>query len=381
MGIDPYDGWSGRRAHPNSPLGGGGPGAFRNPRSLGTDLDPLSDIPHPSSRTALAQAAVPAKVDADLPASLEQFTSNDDTGGYSVDELNQALLTVFGEISPTLVPDLEKEARAVASTIFNRLTVIEESRAAYDKAMAELDEALRERREANQVYVELSSHSSKHKQELVKQEYDAALTEAKKKFEEATAAFKSAEKNAKDTKSEGTSKELDKAQSALREAETVYKDLEKHPTKHVSELANQDYDAAVAAAKMKSDAATQAWGKAETKAKDASSLKMKYEDYLDANTKHKESLTLTDIVNQPSQYTGYPTGQGYFDSYEGMKEPEQKRNFQRWKTAKIAVSQLANNPGQRDHYDQFVSSRAPNGKLLPLKKGRTRIGGNDFWWE
>jgi hypothetical protein len=64
-----------------------------------------------------------------------------------------------------------------------------------------------------------------------------------------------------------------------------------------------------------------------------------------------------------------------------MKEPEQKRNFQRWKTAKIAVSQLANNPGQRDHYDQFVSSRAPNGKLLPLKKGRTRIGGNDFWWE
>lgn len=381
MCNDPYDGWSGRRAHPNSPLGGGGPGFSRNVRPLGTDFDPQSDIPHPSSRIALAQAAPPAKVDTDLPASLEEFTSDDDTGGYSVDELNQALLAVFGEISPTLGPSLENEARAVASTIFNRLSVIEESRAAYVAAKEELDKAQRLHQEANSAYEELGSHSSKHKQELVKHEYDAALAAAKKKFEEATAAFNSAEKNAKDTKSEGTSAELDKAQLALREAETANKALEKHPTKHVSELAKQEYDVALAAAKKKSDAATHAFGQAQTNANDANSLKIHYESYVKPSKRNQENLTLTDIVALVTQYAGYPTGQGYFDNYEDMTAPDRKRNFRRWTIAKTAVSKLAINAGQRDHYDQFVSGRDAQGNILPVEKGRTPIGGNVFWWE
>lgn len=259
--------------------------------------------------------------------------------------------------------------------------VIEESRAAYVTAKEELDKARGERQEANSAYEELGSHSSKHKQQFVKQEYDAAVAAAKKKFEEATAAFNTAEKNAKDTKSEKTSAELDKAQLARREAESAFKALEKHPTKHVEELGEKAYQAALAAAKKKSDAATIAFGKAQTHAKDANSLKIHYEFYVKPSKRNQENLTLIDIVELVTQYAGYPTGQEYFDNYEDMTAPDRKRNFQRWKIAKSATSKLANNPGQRDHYDQFVSDRGDQGNILPLQKGRTRIGGNDFWWE
>jgi hypothetical protein len=53
---------------------------------------------------------------------LEQFTSN--VGRFTAAEANDALLTVFGEISAQLHPNLFKEAKAVGSTILNRLKKI-----------------------------------------------------------------------------------------------------------------------------------------------------------------------------------------------------------------------------------------------------------------
>lgn len=44
---DPWAGWQGQQAHPNSPSGGGGPGRFKSAGSLGTTSGAWHGIPHP----------------------------------------------------------------------------------------------------------------------------------------------------------------------------------------------------------------------------------------------------------------------------------------------------------------------------------------------
>jgi len=82
------------------------------------------------------------------------------------------------------------------------------------------------------------------------------------------------------------------------------------------------------------------------------------------------------IVEQVTQYKGFPKGKKDFSDYPRMTKDNQDRNLQRWKTAKAALEQLVQNPGQRDPFVEFRSSK---GGKNPPAEGRTRIGGNDFW--
>ena len=63
-----------------------------------------------------------------------------------------------------------------------------------------------------------------------------------------------------------------------------------------------------------------------------------------------------------------------------MTGEDQKRNLQRWQTAKSAVESLAKDASKRLKYMQFrAASRDAKGNLQPPASGRTRIGGNDFF--
>src|SRR5690349_13492292 len=66
--LDPYRGWLGLLAHPDSPCGGGGPGSFCSARSYGLDISG-TPVPHPrapGNRTPAAERA--AQVLAQKPA-------------------------------------------------------------------------------------------------------------------------------------------------------------------------------------------------------------------------------------------------------------------------------------------------------------------------
>ena len=102
MNNDPYDGWEGF-CHPDAPAGGGGPGFFRSAYPAGMGMDEASDSPHPDSpaaRTSLVAVTVGAQDAAKPSAFLETFASG--IGDYSAEELNEALYTLFGELSSQL---------------------------------------------------------------------------------------------------------------------------------------------------------------------------------------------------------------------------------------------------------------------------------------
>jgi hypothetical protein len=107
-------------------------------------------------------------------------------GGFQEEELHHAVLTVFGEISAAVHDGLQSEARAVASTIFNRKTGISDARASSSSTLAALEEARTEYRAALDAYEDLAKAPSRWRRELGGQEaYDLALSEAIKRYEEA----------------------------------------------------------------------------------------------------------------------------------------------------------------------------------------------------
>lgn len=151
------------------------------------DIDPLNGIPHPFSPIVLAQNVAPPKKSAVQVSSLDKFS--DDINPYSAAELNDALLTVFGEIDDRLIPELDKEAHAVASTIFNRLSRIETARKTYDKAKGGVDKAVLVRKEAQRAYDDLVNHPSKYKKELGENKFGEMVAAAKRKYNDTTSAL------------------------------------------------------------------------------------------------------------------------------------------------------------------------------------------------
>ena len=100
--------------------------------------------------------------------------------------------------------------------------------------------------------------------------------------------------------------------------------------------------------------------------------KIAAESYIAVKKRNNPKVTLTDIVEQVAQYEGFPKGKKDFSDYPRMTTDDQDRNLQRWKTAKSALEQLVQHPGQRDPFLEFRSSK---GSKNPPAKGRTRIGG------
>lgn len=70
---------------------------------------------------------------------LDMFTAK--VGEFEAKDLNEAATTVFGEISTNINKDTSREAKAVASTIFNRLRRIQEADAEKERTLADLKSA------------------------------------------------------------------------------------------------------------------------------------------------------------------------------------------------------------------------------------------------
>jgi hypothetical protein len=247
---------------------------------------------------------------------LTLFSSPIDT--YSTADLNAALYTVFGEISPTLHDKLKAEAEAVASTIFNRLQKIIDARKADEMAQTALVTA-KKIRDAKQA------------------EYDSlgkSPTAVKKKLRE----------------------------EGVKQIETEY-------ARRLQE------------AKAGYDAATRALGAAQTVKTQINSAKVAAESYVAKSARSRNSVTLTDIVTAPapdgaSQYMGYAKGTKDYKLYSQFLAQDQERNDQRWATARKAIEDLARDPKKRAKYVEFRSNR---GGKRDLGANQIRIGGNDFW--
>lgn len=125
------------------------------------------------------------------PPSLTLFDKG--TRSYSATELNDALRTVFGEISSRPHARLPMEARAVASTIFNRHADITKSRAAHSKAAGELDTAKQRYQSALKSFDELSRNPTRYKRELTEKGYAAAFSKARTEHATAKHAYAEAQ--------------------------------------------------------------------------------------------------------------------------------------------------------------------------------------------
>jgi len=183
---DPYDGWEGY-VHPDAPAGGGGPGFFRSAHPAGMDLDQPSDAPHPDSpaaRTSLVSAATGVEDAAKPPAFLETFKSG--INDFSAEELDDALFTLFGELSSQLHDQLSQEARAIASTILNRHASIYESRKSLKVAQLERDKALLSRDSAGKVHDELARNPARYQKQLGVEKYKTDLASARVQYDEAS---------------------------------------------------------------------------------------------------------------------------------------------------------------------------------------------------
>lgn len=168
--------------------------------------DPLMDAAHRGAAALVAGDQSMAVQQQDEPthdasaATLELFTAK--IGTYTVAELNDALKTVFGEISAQLGDSLSSEAKAVASTIFNRKSAIDRSRAAYEAALPELTQAEQAYQSATTKHDELAKKPSQYKKQLGNDGYAKALAKAKQDYASSQERLAKAQRKANEASSE-----------------------------------------------------------------------------------------------------------------------------------------------------------------------------------
>ncbi|MEW6128924.1 MAG: hypothetical protein AB1757_17940 [Acidobacteriota bacterium] len=191
---DEYSGWSGNETHPNAPQGGGGPGRTRSPQPLGATPDVKKPIAPNSPAGRQGFVAGDLQYASDLPKTLILFTNP--LAEYSVNELNDALFTVFGEQSAEIAPGLTEEAEAVASTILNRKSLIEKARKNYRDLLSQrlLENARATRDEATKTYEDLTKQPSKYQKEMGAEKYQSAVSAAKAAYDRATENLGAAQK-------------------------------------------------------------------------------------------------------------------------------------------------------------------------------------------
>ncbi len=128
----------------------------------------------------------------DLPAALPVFAKG--IKQFSAEELNAALRTVFGEISSNPHPQLASEAKAISSTIFNRLGDIAKSRAQHAQAFQVFKGTQARFNQAQTHLEELGRNPSKYKRELTPKGYDDALAKARAEYNAAQKAHQNSDK-------------------------------------------------------------------------------------------------------------------------------------------------------------------------------------------
>ena len=114
------------------------------------------------------------------PPGIDMFSKG--IGNFSKDELNAATTTVFGEISATASGNRAAEARAVASTIFNRKEWIDSYRERRGALRAKQREAINKQKKAEVRYEELARNPSKYQKEYGKSGYATKLDAAKVEY-------------------------------------------------------------------------------------------------------------------------------------------------------------------------------------------------------
>ena len=191
--ADDYSGWGGNETHPNAPQGGGGPGRNRNPQPLGTTPNVKKPIAPNSPAGRQTFVAGELQYASDLPKTLILFTNP--VAGFAAEELNDALYTVFGEESAEIGQGLLEEAEAIASTILNRKTKIDNARKNYQALISErlLEKARAARDEAIKAYEDLTRNPSKYQKELGAN-YQSRVSEAKAAYDRATENLSAAQK-------------------------------------------------------------------------------------------------------------------------------------------------------------------------------------------
>lgn len=311
-----FDGWSGRVAHPNSPNGGGGPGGFTQPKPLGVNFTASNAGPHPLAPTN--RNRVPSEKPVAGPP-LEWFSNG--VAGYSREEMNDALLLLFGEVS-TIMSTLDDEINAAASTLFNRATLI-------DKTRRNLMSVYREKEKIDKALTQY------------KMEYKNLLKQSKNKQQ-------TEEMKAEKIRQETNLNEVTRLKSSLAEKLLG---------------ANNHRRSAEFYIKTSPDVFPSEWAK-------------QFGTGI-------PRVTLTEIVNAPGQYQAAFAGHARdrFNNYPKL-DPESKQiDFQRWERIKQILTQLAQTPNDRTKYVSFLTHKngfSTSKTKADLINGK-QIGGNDFW--
>jgi len=141
------------------------------------------------SQSIYCVAKTPVKDKKILKNCLKNNSFTNGVCGYTADELNAALITMFGELSAQPHDKLSEEAEAIASTIFNRKTQIDKAREADKVAGEELKQARVNREKALKHHDELARNPSKYKRKLGNDVYNKKLKKAKPDYKTATSAL------------------------------------------------------------------------------------------------------------------------------------------------------------------------------------------------
>lgn len=250
---------------------------------------------------------------------LEVFKSP--IGVHQASELNDALYTIYGELSADLHPEIDREAEAIVSTMLNRLRLIDETR------------------------------------QIVNLE--------RKRLETATADREMARR---------ASDEIGRAPSAIKQS------LKNREPKWTSDQVNAEYNRQFSAARERYKLANEAMSKAQTVLQKANDKKTAAEMYVASAAQNKSRVTLTDICMAPApngyrQYMGHSKGLERYKEFSKLSKPDQERNAQRWTSGYNAIMRLVSNPSL---CQPFVEFRTLERGKQP-RKGATQIGGNEFW--
>ena len=235
-------------------------------------------------------------------------------GTFAPAEINDAIKTVYGELTAVPHAATANEAKAIASTIFNRLVKIREARVELSAAKAALSTLDANRNAALTNFNAIANHPSDYKKKL-------------------------------------TAAGVAKADLQTR------------------------YDADLAKARKDVQDTTRALGKGQTRATEAATALADVQTDTIPASKYLTPITLSDIVAKHSQYAGFDKGKQDFKDFPSMSSGEQAQHQTRYDAAVKSVLDLARNPNTVDPYLSFKGGNLRPHGALP---GEVKIGGNYF---